>query len=444
MQKRNGWIKLIEKSNRYYRLPIGMMILSFVLSCCQQGKVKSDNSDKDIVIMNDNSDKVKKTLIIQMKEGANRQYGGRLGLESLFILADSILTNNSYKKTTINEMKERIKYIYGFEPLNIEPDISYIFGSNELAKEDNGTIMDIINTEVIAYDNSIYSPLYISYKHHLVTYAFYIPEVVDYQKLYPDLFELENSTLHFLEYDEYEGGEVWYDGIHWKDIPNLKRQQKENQDFITHLNKYLFNNRDSSLTWLLNNNIDFLFRLVTVFGYDKEDKINKKLIQSVYDNFSKLPLENKFETLENVFVKRMNDNQLNIRVGLFQSLLDLLTKDDSDMHLMLRLYSYEIEKQKEKFSEKEINEILAYIGYYDYLICEKFNSEPKWILYGNEPLLLNIIRNNKSFEKELESEQYYNLPNYSDIIDQVYVKLSFDEELKKEMDEMRRVSEEYK
>ncbi len=140
----------------------------------------------------------------------------------------------------------------------------------------------------------------------------------------------------------------------------------------------------------------------------------------------------------------MNDNQLNIRVGLFQSLLDLLTKDDSDMHLMLRLYSYEIEKQKEKFSEKEINEILAYIGYYDYLICEKFNSEPKWILYGNEPLLLNIIRNNKSFEKELESEQYYNLPNYSDIIDQVYVKLSFDEELKKEMDEMRRVSEEYK
>jgi hypothetical protein len=53
-----------------------------------------------------------------------------------------------------------------------------------------------------------------------------LPEIIDYQKLFPELSVLEEKPIYFE--DEFEEG-VIYEGTYWKDEPDLAKQQKYNE-----------------------------------------------------------------------------------------------------------------------------------------------------------------------------------------------------------------------
>ncbi|MDR1348414.1 MAG: hypothetical protein LBJ63_08340 [Prevotellaceae bacterium] len=96
-----------------------------------------------------------------------------MGLNALFSIADTILVNSGYKKPAVGEMKQKIKDVFGAYPYEHEQDplISFIFGCNEPLIDEDGNVHDIINDYVVDY--YLRNPIYISYKHQLITYAYY-------------------------------------------------------------------------------------------------------------------------------------------------------------------------------------------------------------------------------------------------------------------------------
>ena len=288
-QKDLGTTNLINSScgrwdkNYGYRL---IFILFFIVHLFSCSSASNNNTNQDLIseTSNNNSNQesidaslsIKEALSIQLKGGRGAKYGGSLGLYALFVVEEDILAQNGYKKPTVAEMKEKIKNVFGFYPPDVNDSISYIRIGNKMPTEDNGDPMDIINDEVLYYTNSVFSAIYVSYKQHLITYAYYLPEIFDYKKQYPELLKLEQNPVYY----EDEFGEV-IKGEHWKDVSDLEQQQKNNHDFIIHLNKYIFNDSKTSLTWLINNHKEFLRMLVKYYGYNKEPRINQLVLEDI-------------------------------------------------------------------------------------------------------------------------------------------------------------------
>ena len=72
------------------------------------------------------------------------------------------------------------------------------------------------------------------------------------------------------------------------------------------------------LTWLMNNDKDFLRELFLKYGYDKSDVINKMMIDEVKEE-EELPMGNEYKEL---FVSKDVDGGLLIHQGLLQYMLE--------------------------------------------------------------------------------------------------------------------------
>ena len=143
-------------------------------------------------------------------------------------------------------------------------------------------------------------------------------------------------------------------------------------------NKYLFNNSKAALAYLLHEDQNFLKILVTVFGYDKEPKINKL----VMDEYLKMK-ENRRDVIGEIIFTKDCTGKLNIRQGLLKYIEENTSADDNALLYALEsygsvLYNGDMDKNyKEdpfkKFTADEKAVIAAYIASVDGPLFRKYS-----------------------------------------------------------------------
>lgn len=181
---------------------------------------------------------------------------------------------------------------------------------------------------------------------------------------------------------------------------------------IFYRNQFIFHDSKDALTWLMNNDKDFLRDLFLKYGYDKSDVINKMMIDEVKGE-EELPIGKEYKKL---FVSKGMDGRLLIHQGLLQYMLKHANRQNLyycmlDQYLS-SLLDLENEPEFDDLTKEERYKAGAYIGYYYGLMYEKCMGTPcdnqgfGYALYYQKDFVSYIKKNNyfqlKDFDKIIQ------------------------------------------
>ncbi|WPO84114.1 hypothetical protein SD427_07205 [Chryseobacterium sp. JJR-5R] len=199
--------------------------------------------------------------------------------------------------------------------------------------------------------------------------------------------------------------------------------------FITARNKYLFNDSKTDLTWLLLNDKEFIKRLVTDFGYDKEEKINQLVLEDLYTQYAD-PQNNITEKTGEIFFIKNCERKLQIQQGLLNYVAQHTTKDNDRLIYALGNYlDYLFKEDKDdiftespatKFTVEEKAKIVAFVANIESPAFYKFkpmNSSTAWHNAGTS--LYNITAAHPEILKIIKKNKYYGLNPLKEIIEGV-------------------------
>ena len=181
---------------------------------------------------------------------------------------------------------------------------------------------------------------------------------------------------------------------------------------IFYRNQFIFHDSKAALTWLMNNDRDFLRELFLKYDYDKSDVINKMMIDEVKEE-GELPIGKDYKEL---FVSKAADGRLLIHQGLLQYMLKHADRKNLYYCMLDEYLSYlldlENEPEFDDLTKDERYKAGAYIGYYYGLMYEKCIGTPcdnqgfGYALYYQKDFISYIKKNNyfhlKDFEKIIQ------------------------------------------
>ena len=181
---------------------------------------------------------------------------------------------------------------------------------------------------------------------------------------------------------------------------------------IFYRNQFIFHDSKAALTWLMNNDRDFLRELFLKYGYDKSDIINKMMIDEVKGE-EELPIGKEYKEL---FVSKGADGRLLIHQGLLQYMLKHADRKNLYYCMLDEYLSYlldlENEPEFDDLAKDERYKAGAYIGYYYGLMYEKCIGTPcdnqgfGYALYYQKDFVSYIKKNNyfhlKDFDKIIQ------------------------------------------
>ena len=177
-------------------------------------------------------------------------------------------------------------------------------------------------------------------------------------------------------------------------------------------NQFIFHDSKAALTWLMNNDRNFLRELFLKYGYDKSDVINKMMIDEVKEE-GELPIGKDYKEL---FVSKGADGRLLIHQGLLQYMLKHADRKNL-YYCMLDEYlssllDLENVPEFDDLTKEERYKAGAYIGYYYGLMHEKCIGTPcdnqgfGYALYYQKDFVSYIKKNNyfhlKDFDKIIQ------------------------------------------
>ena len=183
---------------------------------------------------------------------------------------------------------------------------------------------------------------------------------------------------------------------------------------IFYRNQFIFHDSKAALTWLMNNDRDFLRELFLKYGYDKSDIINKMMIDKVKKE-GELPIGKEYKEL---FVSKAADGRLLIHQGLLQYMLKHADRKNLYYCMLDEYLSYlldlENEPEFDDLTKDERYKAGAYIGYYYGLMYEKCIGTPcdnqgfGYALYYQKDFVSYIKKNNyfhlKDFDKIIQRQ----------------------------------------
>ena len=181
---------------------------------------------------------------------------------------------------------------------------------------------------------------------------------------------------------------------------------------IFYVNQFIFHDSKAALTWLMNNDRNFLRELFLKYGYDKSDIINKMMIDEVKEK-GELPIGKDYKEL---FVSKGADGRLLIHQGLLLYMLKHADRKNLYYCMLDQYLSYlldlENEPEVDGLTKEERYKAGAYIGYYYGLMYEKCIGTPcdnegfGYALYYQKDFISYIKKNNyfhlKDFEKIIQ------------------------------------------
>jgi len=183
---------------------------------------------------------------------------------------------------------------------------------------------------------------------------------------------------------------------------------------IFYVNQFIFHDSKAALTWLMNNDRNFLRELFLKYGYDKSDIINKMMIDEVKEE-GELPIGKEYKEL---FVSKGADGRLLIHQGLLQYMLKHADRKNLYYCMLDEYLSYlldlENEPEFDDLTKDERYKAGAYIGYYYGLMYEKCIGTPcdnqgfGYALYYQKDFVSYIKKNNyfhlKDFDKIIQRQ----------------------------------------
>ena len=181
---------------------------------------------------------------------------------------------------------------------------------------------------------------------------------------------------------------------------------------IFYVNQFIFHDSKAALTWLMNNDRNFLRDLFLKYGYDKSDVINKMMIDEVKEE-GELPIGKDYKEL---FVSKAADGRLLIHQGLLQYMLKHADRKNLYYCMLDEYLSYlldlENEPEFDDLTKDERYKAGAYIRYYYGLMYEKCIGTPcdnqgfGYALYYQKDFISYIKKNNyfhlKDFDKIIQ------------------------------------------
>ena len=181
---------------------------------------------------------------------------------------------------------------------------------------------------------------------------------------------------------------------------------------IFYVNQFIFHDSKAALTWLMNNDRNFLRDLFLKYGYDKSDVINKMMIDEVKEE-GELPIGKDYKEL---FVSKAADGRLLIHQGLLQYMLKHADRKNLYYCMLDEYLSYLLDLENvpafDDLTNEERYKAGAYIGYYYGLMYEKCIGTPcdnqgfGYALYYQKDFISYIKKNNyfhlKDFDKIIQ------------------------------------------
>ena len=184
---------------------------------------------------------------------------------------------------------------------------------------------------------------------------------------------------------------------------------------IFYVNQFIFHDSKAALTWLMNNDRNFLRELFLKYGYDKSDVINKMMIDEVKEE-GELPIGKDYKEL---FVSKAADGRLLIHQGLLQYMLKHADRKNLYYCMLDQYLSYlldlENEPEVDGLTKEERYKAGAYIGYYYGLMYEKCIGTPCDIQAFGYRLYYQ-----KDFVSYIKKNNYFHLKDFEKIIQRQY------------------------
>ena len=195
-------------------------------------------------------------------------------------------------------------------------------------------------------------------------------------------------------------------------------------------NQFIFHDSKAALTWLMNNDRNFLRDLFLEYGYDKSDVINKMMLDEI-KVVNRIPEADETKAL---FASRGANGKLLIHRGLLEYMLKHVN-EENEYFLMLDQYASTLLDLRNYpefngLTKEERYRIGAYVGYYYGLLFDKgigtsidINGFGHGLCYDED--LRDYLKRNK----------YFHLPGFEDIAGKHYRRYRMDVDI--EMEKMR-------
>lgn len=378
---------------KYLMLPI------IFFSCSMEEKKPGVNLENSNAIMIDN-DSTKIVLEKQLSQGYAIKEKGldaisdyKYGEEDFNVIKNislDILKKSGYQQVDSEDFKNKVKEIFQFEKEGAD-DVNFLV---EFACRMKKLAYQTDENYVVSNNN----PLFIDYKNQIILEALFIPELIDYKKEFPAIFEKENEINK-----EKKIGQYIVEVIRWRDVKSLNETQFQNREKLINRNKYIFNNSKSSLTWLKLNDKIFLESLVKTFGYVKDKSLITYVLKNNYKDsqeFGKI-LINKRCNKEIIF----NTNVMNIIAEC---------SEDEQSQYLRSIETFLIDEVENKnifvdtsFAKKA--EILGKLSYHATILGSKNN------MFYNYFSILGSQSDGNDYDEEFKKNNYYNIPDFKDI-----------------------------
>ena len=400
-------------------LIISVLVLSHV--SCQENLRQRQYTDIKGTVQN-----VKQKDLICMNEKTIRNYYRELaevGLDGVTVMAIDkqveytdlaieltydALKRMGYQSVSDAEARKAIKKYYN---IDISENNIYLAGNklrryvfkDGAPKErlEQRKAMEVDSSETVSYfwNKSIYVPKY----NYIVSY----PSI-------ENTVELQGFDNEDADDDIVEKGKLYYS----IDTAYFYR------------NQFIFHDSKAALTWLMNNDQNFLRDLFLEYGYDKSDVINKMMLDEIKVG-NRIPEADETKAL---FASRGANGKLLIHRGLMEYMLKHVN-EENEYFLMLDQYASTLLDLRnypdfDGLTKEERYRIGAYVGYYYGLLFDKgigtsidINGFGHGLYYDEN--LRDYLKRNK----------YFNLPGFEDIAGKHYRRYRMDVDI--EMEKMR-------
>lgn len=289
-------------------------------------------------------------------------------MELMSTYLQTVLKKQLFKFPRPKEYQEKIKELF---------DVAFDGQSTILYDQGVGEVKP---KTVLVQSNEVESSIFLSNKSFIVP-PFRLPELVNYQKHFPQLVELENEMEKALEKEEEETL------ILWKEIVGNEEEYKEsivaNLNYVLRLNNYLFNNEKKYLDWLFEEN-SFLEMLVSTYGYNEDIELVEKVInERGEENFylADLVWFKGTKRLYDIEEEPLYDGEFRIQHNTFMVIANKL--EGQKFHVptqnvyLKSLHRILVELEEEELlNEKEKKELKAYlIDFLDEFLLDSSNLE---------------------------------------------------------------------
>ena len=379
-------------------------LLATMIGCQGQNEKKQDKQ------MSNKTNVIKEVLAQQLKNGISPSdhktytYTDK-DLTCLVPELKKILESNGYRTISKEKFFSKVKEIFG-RMIDPNSDTKYLYVN----------FNDKCNRDIIYNPNdfSDVNGTFIIKGENIISDFFAIPQIIDYQKEYPELLNLENENI--IVTDEIEKEKI--NIPHWRDITDLKEQRKKNIQTLVARNMYFFNNSKAHTNWLIAHDAEFVKKLVTLFGFDEETKFNELVIKDYISNNPESDIK-----IGNIIFAKNCQGIFEIRDKILSSYLNIFNeKEDSKTVLPLKYFSsYIMElKDNKQFNENEKLKIIAYLAdTFDPLFKKYHSKQSNW---GQ----MTILADYKDYLEEAEWQKvleeykksnYYGLSNLQYMID---------------------------